>query len=47
MTIALVLTSKEQHLIEYIRAMGYGTLRLVVVDKQPDLIEEPVKKVKL
>lgn len=43
----LVLTPKEQHLIEYIRAFGYGTITLVVYDKQPDLIEQSVQKIKL
>jgi hypothetical protein len=42
----LVLTTKEKALITYIRAMGYGSLKVVVVDMQPDRVEEILKSTK-
>jgi hypothetical protein len=43
----LVPTEKERHLIEMIRELGFGEVRIFVADGQPVRAEEIKKSVKL
>ncbi len=43
----LVLTSKEQSLIRYIRLLGYGKLSVIVQNNEPIRIEEALKQTSL
>ncbi|KKN01534.1 hypothetical protein LCGC14_1126770 [marine sediment metagenome] len=37
------LTEKEKHLIEEIRKIPFGWLKVIMIDGQPKRIEEPIK----
>ena len=43
MTTQITLTPKEQHLIEYMRALGFGTLERIVVQNGEPVSAEVVK----
>jgi len=40
-------SEKERHLIEQLREIHWGRVTIMLVDSQPDLIEEGVKRTKL
>ena len=42
----ITLTPKERALIEYIRALKFGTLKVIIMDGQPDRSEEAIRSVK-
>ena len=41
------LSEKEMHLIEQVRALGFGWLRVIVEDNRPVRIEKGIKSLKL
>ena len=43
----LELSEKEMHLIEQVRALGFGWLRVIVEDNRPVRIEKGIKSLKL
>ncbi|KGG81047.1 ATP-dependent DNA helicase RuvA [Caloranaerobacter azorensis H53214] len=43
----IVINEREKKLIEMIREIGYGEIRIIVQDKQPIRIEELKKSIKL
>ncbi|WP_242844205.1 DUF2292 domain-containing protein [Caloranaerobacter azorensis] len=42
-----MINEREKKLIEMIREIGYGEIRIIVQDKQPIRIEELKKSIKL
>ena len=44
---SITLTLKEQHLIEQVRELRFGWLKIVVQDGQPVRVEEGIKSVML
>ena len=42
-----VLTEKERNLIRMIHATEYGEIKIIIHDKQPIIIEEQKKSIKL
>ena len=41
------LSEQEKHLIEQVRELGFGWLRVIVQNSQPVRIEKPIKSVML
>ncbi len=41
------LTEKEKKLIELLRSMEYGEIKIVIMDCQPFIVEEMKKSIKL
>lgn len=43
----IILTDKEKNLLEMIKSIDYGEMRVIIQDKQPVRIEELKKSIKL
>ena len=43
----LELTEKEKKLLELIRKLDYGEIKVVIVNNQPETVEEMKKSIKL